>query len=55
MPTQVNLKRTLTVMIFYDTVYVDSTGVVNFADDYYGHDAKLVEALAHGFPYPRSR
>jgi len=55
MPTQVNLKRTLTVMIFYDTVYVDATGVVNFADDYYGHDAKLVEALAHGFPYPRSR
>jgi len=54
-PTQVNLKRTLTVMIFYDTVYVDSTGEVNFADDYYGHDAKLAEALAHGFPYPRTR
>ena len=39
----------------YDTVYVDSAGVVSFADDYYGHDAKLVEALAHGFPYPRTR
>ena len=48
MPTQVNLKRTLTVMIFYDTVYVDSTGVVNFADDYYGHDAE-----ARGGPGPR--
>ena len=55
MPTQVNLRHKLTVMIFYDTVYVDSAGVVSFADDYYGHDAKLVEALAHGFPYPRTR
>ena len=54
-PTQVNLKRKLTVVIFYDTAYVDSHGVVHFADDYYGHDAKLVEALAHGFPYPRTR
>ena len=53
-PTQVNLTRKLRVMIFYDTVYVDSAGVVSFADDYYGHDARLVEALAHGFPYPRS-
>jgi murein L,D-transpeptidase YcbB/YkuD len=53
-PVQVNLKRKLTVVICYDTAYVDSKGVVHFADDYYGHDAKLVEALAHGFPYPRS-
>jgi len=54
-PTQVNLRRRLTVVIFYDTAYVDSSGAVNFADDYYGHDAKLLEALAHGFPYPRAR
>jgi L,D-transpeptidase YcbB len=54
-PTQANLKRKLTVLIFYDTVYVDSEGVVHFAEDYYGHDAKLLAALAHGPPYPRIR
>ena len=25
------------------------------ADDSCAHDAKLLEALAHGFPYPRAR
>jgi murein L,D-transpeptidase YcbB/YkuD len=54
-PTQVNLKQRLPVILFYDTAYVDSQGVVHFADDYYGHDAKLEAALAHGFPYPRTR
>lgn len=54
-PTQVNLKEKLRVILFYDTAYVDSRGVVHFADDYYGHDAKLEAALAHGFPYPRTR
>ncbi len=52
-PTQVNLKQKLTVFLFYDTAYVDSKGVVYFADDYYGHDAQLEKALAHGYPYPR--
>ena len=52
-PTQVNLKEKLTVFLFYDTAYVDSKGVVNFADDYYGHDARLENALRHGYPYPR--
>jgi len=52
-PTQVNLKRKLTVFLFYDTAYVDSKGVVFFADDYYGHDARLEKALGHGYPYPR--
>jgi murein L,D-transpeptidase YcbB/YkuD len=52
-PTQVNLKNKLTVFLFYDTAYVDSKGVVYFADDYYGHDAQLEKALAHGYPYPR--
>ena len=52
-PTQVNLKEKLTVFLFYDTAYVDSKGVVYFADDYYGHDALLEKALAHGYPYPR--
>ncbi len=39
--------------LFYDTAYVDSKGVVYFADDYYGHDAKLEKALRGGYPYPR--
>ncbi|HEX9188268.1 MAG TPA: L,D-transpeptidase family protein [Vicinamibacteria bacterium] len=52
-PTQVNLKSKLTVFLFYDTAYVDSKGVVFFADDYYGHDALLDKALRHGYPYPR--
>jgi murein L,D-transpeptidase YcbB/YkuD len=52
-PTQVNLKQKLTVFLFYDTAYVDSKGTVYFADDYYGHDALLEKALAHGYPYPR--
>ena len=52
-PTQVNLKQKLTVFLFYDTAYVDSKGVMYFADDYYGHDAQLEKALAHGYPYPR--
>jgi murein L,D-transpeptidase YcbB/YkuD len=52
-PTQVNLKKKLTVFLFYDTAYVDSKGVVHFADDYYGHDARLEKALSHGYPYPR--
>jgi L,D-transpeptidase YcbB len=52
-PTQVNLRPKLKVIIFYDTAYVDSKGVVHFADDYYGHDAKLEKALAGGYPYLR--
>lgn len=54
-PQQVNLTSTLTVMLFYDTAYVDSKGVLHFADDYYGHDAKLAKALAQGYPYPRTQ
>jgi L,D-transpeptidase YcbB len=52
-PTQINLKKRLPVFLFYDTAYVDSKGVVSFADDYYGHDARLEQALRHGYPYPR--
>ena len=52
-PTRVNLKPKLKVILFYDTAYVNSQGVVQFAEDYYGHDAKLEKALAGGYPYPR--
>ncbi|MGA8890459.1 MAG: L,D-transpeptidase family protein, partial [Anaeromyxobacteraceae bacterium] len=44
-PTQVNLAEQVTVILFYDTVTVDPAGIVHFADDYYGHDARLQEAL----------
>ncbi len=52
-PTHVNIRPKVTVYLFYDTAYVDSKSVVYFADDYYGHDAQLARALAHGYPYPR--
>jgi L,D-transpeptidase YcbB len=54
-PTRVNLEEPLTVVIFYDTVHVNSEGVVHFVGDIYGHDRALDEALARGFPYPQGR
>ena len=52
-PTRVNLKPKLKVILFYDTAYVNSKGIVQFADDLYGHDEKLEKALAGGYPYSR--
>jgi murein L,D-transpeptidase YcbB/YkuD len=52
-PTQVNLRERLRVVIFYDTVHVNSEGVVHFVSDIYGHDRALDEALARGYPYPQ--
>ena len=54
-PTQVNLRERLRVVIFYDTVHVNSEGVVHFVGDIYGHDRALDEALARGYPYPEAR
>ena len=54
-PTQVNLRERLRVVIFYDTVHVNSEGVVHFVSDIYGHDRALDEALAQGYPYPEAR
>jgi len=51
-PTRVNLKQTTTVVLFYDTVHVNSEGVVFFAEDIYLHDKALDAALAQGYPYP---
>jgi murein L,D-transpeptidase YcbB/YkuD len=51
-PTRVNLKQPLTVVLFYDTVHVNSEGVVFFVDDIYGHDRALDAALRQGYPYP---
>jgi len=52
-PARVNLKELLTVVLYYDTVHVNSEGVVHFAGDIYGDDAALDRALAKGYPYPR--
>jgi murein L,D-transpeptidase YcbB/YkuD len=51
-PTRVNLKQPLTVVLFYDTVHINSEGVVFFAEDIYGDDRALDAALARGYPYP---
>ena len=51
-PTRVNLKEKLTVVLFYDTVHVNSENVVHFVDDIYGHDRELDTALTRGYPYP---
>jgi murein L,D-transpeptidase YcbB/YkuD len=51
-PTRVNLKQPLTVVLFYDTVHVNSQGVLFFVDDIYGHDRALDAALMRGYPFP---
>jgi murein L,D-transpeptidase YcbB/YkuD len=51
-PTRVNLKQPLTVVLFYDTVHVNSEGVQFFVEDIYGHDKALDAALQRGYPYP---
>ncbi len=51
-PQQVNLKQPMTVVLFYDTVHVNSEGVLHFAPDVYGHDRALDLALQRGYPYP---
>jgi murein L,D-transpeptidase YcbB/YkuD len=51
-PTRVNLKQRLAVVIFYDTVHVNSENVVFFVSDIYGHDRALDAVLDRGYPYP---
>lgn len=51
-PQQVNLKEPMTVVLFYDTVHVNSEGILHFAHDIYGHDRALDLALKRGYPYP---
>jgi murein L,D-transpeptidase YcbB/YkuD len=53
-PTQVNLREPLRVVIFYDTVHVNSENVVHFVGDIYGYDRVLEEALDRGYPYPEA-
>jgi L,D-transpeptidase YcbB len=54
-PVRVNLKQPLTVVLFYDTVHVNSQGMLFFVEDIYGHDRALDAALAQGYPYPVKR
>jgi murein L,D-transpeptidase YcbB/YkuD len=49
---QVNLKEKLAVVVFYDTVHVNSEDVVFFVDDIYGHDKALDGLLQRGYPFP---
>jgi L,D-transpeptidase YcbB len=50
-PKRVNLKSPLMVVLYYDTVHVNSEGVVRFASDIYHHDAELDRTLKAGYPY----
>jgi L,D-transpeptidase YcbB len=54
-PTRVNLKQPLSVVLFYDTVHVNSEGVVFFVNDIYGDDRQLDAVLGQGYPYPTRR
>jgi L,D-transpeptidase YcbB len=48
---KVNLTRPLPVVIYYTTAVVRPEGTVEFFDDVYGHDAKLEQTLAKGYPF----
>jgi murein L,D-transpeptidase YcbB/YkuD len=48
----VTLNQRVPVFIVYATALAYENGEVHFYDDIYGHDAKLVKALAKGYPYP---
>jgi L,D-transpeptidase YcbB len=48
----VTLARRVPVFILYGTAIGYENNEVHFYDDIYGHDAKLAEALAKGYPYP---
>jgi len=54
-PTRATLKEKLTVVLFYDTVHINSDNVLFFVDDIYGHDRALDSALVRGYPYPVQR
>jgi murein L,D-transpeptidase YcbB/YkuD len=48
----VTLARPVPVFILYGTAVAYENNEVHFYDDIYGHDAKLAQALAKGYPYP---
>jgi murein L,D-transpeptidase YcbB/YkuD len=48
----VNLPKPIAVLVLYGTAIVEENGDVHFLQDIYAQDAKLVRALAGGYPYP---
>ena len=48
----VSLARRVPVFIVYGTALAYENNEVHFYDDIYGHDKKLDELLARGYPYP---
>ena len=48
----VSLAQRVPVFIVYGTAIAYENNEVHFYDDIYGHDAKLTQALAKGYPYP---
>lgn len=42
---QVKLKKNVPVIITYYTAWVDEEGLLNFRDDIYGHDRKLIKKM----------
>ena len=48
----IKLSQIVPVFIVYGTAVAYENNEVHFYDDIYGHDAKLAEALAKGYPYP---
>ena len=48
----VTLNRKVPVFIVYATALAYENDEVHFYDDIYGHDLKLDQALAKGYPYP---
>lgn len=49
-PVRVNVAQPIPILIFYTTTVVDAQGRIRFLPDIYGHDAKLVQALATPLP-----
>ena len=48
----VTLTRRVPVFIVYGTAIAYENNEVHFYEDIYGHDARLAQALAKGYPYP---
>ena len=48
----VSLAQRVPVFIVYGTAIAYQNNEVHFYDDIYGHDTKLTQALAKGYPYP---
>jgi len=48
----VRLTQAIPVFIVYGTALAYENNEVHFYDDIYGHDARLAQALAKGYPYP---